>query len=125
MAKNKMKKSAHRAPSERALQQAQQQEEKLRQDQLEKEHKEKIKKATMNNTIKIMLGIYSLLFSIMSWLIDYMGIISLIGTIIGLVGIIKLKEDKNKYFYFACIGFSLGLVRFLMQVYFIAINLLK
>ena len=56
------------------------------------------------------------LIPVFSWLLDWMGVISLAGTVLGVLGIVKLKDNKDKYFWMSAAAAGVGGVRFIMQM---------
>ena len=112
----KMKKSNVRGKSKRAIEM----EAAKKQEEIETREKgaakQKQKKENMKQTGRTMLGIYSLVASVFSWLLDWMGVISLAGTVLGVLGIVKLKDNKDKYFWMSAAAAGVGGVRFIMQM---------
>ena len=112
----KMKKSNVRGKSKRAIEM----EAAKKQEEIETREKaaakQKQKKENMKQTGRTMLGIYSLVASVFSWLLDWMGVISLAGTVLGVLGIVKLKDNKDKYFWMSAAAAGVGGVRVIMQM---------
>jgi Flp pilus assembly protein TadB len=116
MAKSGMKKAKIHARSERAIQQEQE----LLQEQQAKENalmkKKQRRKTVMKETMRTMLGIYSLLFTVLAWMIDWMGLVALGALILSIVGIYKLKNQKDKYYWFCVAAAVLSAVRLIWEL---------
>lgn len=125
MAKGSMKKSKVRARSQRSIDL---ENEKLAQQKAEEEAlvaKKQKQKHQAHVTFQLMLGIYSLLLAVISWLADWMGIIALASIIVGVFGMIKLKDNKDRYYWFSVAAIGLGGVRFIWEMVTVIMYLMK
>lgn len=121
MAKSGMKKANVHKKSDRAIEHELelQREQELKEKEVQK--KKARKQVMMKETAKGMFGIYSLLFAVIAWLIDYMGIVAIISLVLSGVGLYKLKNNKDKY-YWMCMGASIFAgIRFIWE----AVDIIK
>lgn len=117
MARKNLKKSGTKKKSQRAIQQ---EEEKKAEELRQKEELEKRKqsqKRLMTMTKETMLGIYSIAAAVISWLVDYMGIIALISVILSIFGIRANRKSKRSYLIMSIIALILGGIRLITELY--------
>ena len=103
----KMKKSKNKPRSQRSIEMEEQRNEIFRREQ-EKEDK---KKARTTRIIGSMLCLYSAATAIMSWLFDYMGILSMIALVMGFFGYRRLEKKEGRDYYAAVAGMILAGIR--------------
>lgn len=121
MAKNGMKRSDVHAKAESASKLSKEQQDELARIEAEDKKNKEMKKKMMKETGRVMFGIYTLVFAGLSYLIDFMGILAGISLVLGIIGMRKLKEHKDKYYWFTVAGSVLAGIRLVWEI----INILK
>ena len=116
MSKSGMKKSSVHPKSEHSLELSEEQQAELKRIDEEDAKRKAIRKKMTKDTGRVMLGLYSLMFAVLCWLIDWMGIIALIATVLGFYGVYKLKTKKDKYYLFCMIAGVAGGIRFVYEL---------
>lgn len=117
MAKKNLKKSNVKKKSQRAIEQEEEKKAEEQRQAEELEQKKQRQKHMMAVTKEAMTGIYSLLASVIAWLVDYMGIIALISVILAVFGIHVNRKGNRKYLILSIIALILGGARLIMELY--------
>jgi uncharacterized membrane protein (DUF106 family) len=125
MAKSGMKKSNVHAKSESTSTLTAEQQAELKKIEEEDAKRKATRKKMMKETGRVMMGLYSILFAVLAWLVDYMGIFAAVSTILGIVGLIKMKAKKDKYWWMCGVAAVFGGIRFVWEMYGIITYLLK
>lgn len=118
---SKLKKSNVKKKTGRALehQMAIEAEEARKAEELEK--KKKRSRDFTNNTMDAVFPIYTMLCAILGFLFAQLGIFSLIGIVLGIIGLRRYKEKaRDKFFYLTLV--SLGVCIFCSGYWIIAIG---
>lgn len=117
MAKKNLKKSNVKKRSQRAIAQEEEKKAEAQRQAEELEKKKQRQKHLMTATKEAMTGIYSILASVLSWLVDYMGIIALISVVLAFAGIHVNRKGNRKYLILSVIALLLGGARLIMELY--------
>ncbi|HAW12511.1 MAG: hypothetical protein PUE44_08175 [Bulleidia sp.] len=107
---SKLKKSNVKKKSDRALehQMALEAEETRKAEELEK--KKQRSRDFTNHTMDAVFPIYTMLCAILGFLFAQLGIFSLIGIVLGIIGLRRYKEKKkDKFFYLTLVSFGVCL----------------
>lgn len=115
-----MKKSGAKKRSARSIEQEQQRiaEETAAREAAERKSRQRAK--LMSDSKVIMLSIYGLAFGIISWLMDYMGVVALIALVLSILGLRVTDKVKTKtYYYCAWGGIVLSVSRLALWAYLI------
>jgi nucleoside permease NupC len=121
----KLKKANIHKKSNRAIEQAERiQEEEERTEQKKAKYK-KDRKDVMDRSIDNMFALWSIGSSVIAWLVDYMGIFAIIGTVLGVLGVRRFSKQKGKYFYLSLAGIVLGLIRLATEYIPFIMSLMK
>lgn len=62
------------------------------------------------NMLDLMASIYGFLFAVFAFLFNKLGVCSIGAIVLGLIGIIRTKEHKDKFFYLSVFDFAVGLI---------------
>ena len=124
MAKKNLKKSGTKKKSQRAIQQEEERKKEEQRQAEELKKKKQTQKRMMDLTKSSMLGIYSIAAAVISWLVDYMGIIALISVILSVFSIRINRKNNRTYFILSVIALIAGGARLLTELYGILISLL-
>ena len=115
-----MKKSTTKKRSARAIEQEQQ---RIAEETAAKEAAEKRvikRKKLMEESKKIMFAMYGLVFAVISWLVDWMGIVAIISIILSAFGLHYTdRKTTPKYYWMAVGGIALGGARLLFTIVYI------
>mgnify|MGYP007111638386 CR=1 FL=1 len=120
-----MKKANVHAKSQRAIAQEQEKQEELQKIEAEKAKKKTIKKQMMKTTVRLMFGIYSILFAALSWLVDWMGVLAAASLVLSLIGIYKTRQEKDRYYWFCVAAAVLSGIRLIWEIIDILKYLIK
>jgi hypothetical protein len=92
------------------------QQEELKRIEEEDAKRKATRKKMMKETGRIMMGLYSILFAGLAWLVDWMGIFALIATVMGIIGLVKMKAKKDKYWWMCGAAALFGGIRFVYEM---------
>ncbi len=116
MSKSGMKSANVHPKSERAAELSEEQQAELKRIDEEEAKRKAIRKKMMKDTGRVMLGLYSVMFAVLCWLVDWMGVIALIATVLGFYGVYKLKTKKDKYYWLCMVGGVAGAIRLVYEL---------
>lgn len=102
---------------------AQEYQEKKEQEAAEEEAKkqaniEKTKRYN-KNMLDLMASIYGFLFAVFAFLFNKVGVCSIGAIALGLIGIVRTKDHKDKFFYLAVFDFLVGVITGVLFILYI------